>query len=74
MLALRTGWTPDVMAELAPRFHAAVHWAMYAEAICGAEGLPPTEITGGSMAERQAALRRNAALLPLRALLFPGGE
>lgn len=31
ILALRTGWTPDVMTELPSPFRENAHWALYAE-------------------------------------------
>lgn len=75
MLALETGWTPDVLAALPLAFKRKCHWALYARAIAGPEGLPSTEIPSGASSEvRLAAFRQNAALLPLRKLLYPEGE
>lgn len=74
MLALRTGWTPDVLSDLPLRFRAACHWSLYARVLCGPEGLPSTDIPAGSNAQKQIAMRQNAALMPLRALLFPEGD
>lgn len=72
MLALRTGWTPEVLAELPLRFRGAAHWAMYAKTLAGPEGLPPTDLPQGvPNSVKQEAMLRNAALLPLRRLLFP---
>lgn len=72
MLALRTGWTPDVLADLPMRFREAAHWAMYARTLTGPNGLPSTDIPQGESIEvKSAAMRRNAALMPLRRALFP---
>lgn len=72
MLALRTGWTPDVLADLPMRFRSAAHWAMYARTLAGPEGLPPTEIPQGAPnAVKAQAMQRNAAMMPLRKILFP---
>lgn len=72
MLALRTGWTPDVLADLPLRFRSAAHWAMYARVLSGPNGLPSTDIPQDTdNATKAAAMRRNAALMPLRKALFP---
>lgn len=72
MLALRTGWTPDVLSDLPLRFRAACHWALYARTLVGPDGLPSTEIPQGAPnAVKLEAMQRNAAMLPLRKALFP---
>lgn len=75
MTALRTGWTPDVLAEMPVAFRAACHWALYAETIAGPEGLPSTERPAGLPSEHAAAwLRTRAEVLRLRDVLYPGDE
>lgn len=72
MLAIETGWTPDVIAELPTRFHQRCRWLLYARAICGPEGLPTVEIPRqGSADARLAAMKAKAAIAPIRSLLFP---
>lgn len=75
MLALETGWTPDVLAALPLRFKRQCHWTLYGRAISGPEGLPSTELPAGASLEvRRAVLAQNAALLPIRSALFPEDE
>lgn len=75
MLALATGWTPDVLAELPIGFRSAAHWALYAQAISGPEGLPSTELPAGASPDvRRAVMAQNAALLPIRDALYPEDE
>ena len=75
MLALATGWTPDVLADLPMRFRAACHWATYVRAIAGDEGLPSTSIPRqADAATRLEHLRVNAEVGRLRTLLYPEGD
>lgn len=72
MLALRTGWTPDVLADVGVRFRRACHWALYARVLSGPNGLPSTDIPAGAdISVKSQAMQRNAALIPLRGHLFP---
>lgn len=73
MLALRTGWTPDVLADLPVRFRTACHWALFAQSLVPADGLPslgpPTP--GLTPEQRIARAKAAAGLARLRADLFP---
>lgn len=72
MLALATGWTPDVLRELPTPFRAACHWTLYARTIVGSDGLPSTEIpVSAGMGDRLDAMKQSAALLPIRQTLYP---
>lgn len=70
MLALRTGWTPDVIAELPVAFRAGCHWALYAGTIAGPEGLPFTEVAPGTKATPELQ-RTRVEVAKMRALLYP---
>lgn len=75
MLALQTGWTPDVLAELPTRFLRRCRWLMYARAIAGPEGLPVVDIPSRAPIEvRLAAQESRAQLMKIRTLLFPDGD
>ncbi len=75
MLALATGWTPDVLADLPERFRRACHWALYAQAVVGPEGLPTITVPHGApLEERARALRAMAAIDQVRRGLFPDGD
>lgn len=75
MLALRTGWTSDVLADMPAGFRAACHWALHAEAIVGTEGLPSDDIPQGSSPDvLRAALERRQVVADLRTLLYPEGD
>lgn len=72
MLALETGWTPDVLAALPLRFRAACHWVLYTRALVGPEGLPDTTVPIHADPQVKAAaikLRQNVEAI--RAILFP---
>lgn len=72
MVALRTGWTPDVLAELPLAFRRACHWAIYAESIVGNEGLQQVQIPHGAPPlVRAKAQAQVGALLQLRSIIFP---
>lgn len=76
MLALETGWTPDVIAELPRRFRLAAHWALFARAIVGPEGLPVLHApafgaSGEAFAQHAAA---SAAVSGARLVLYPKGD
>lgn len=72
MLALETGWTPDVIADLPLPFRLACHWAIYARVVSGPEGLPNTEVDRSAPpAVRIAAMKQAAATAELRKILFP---
>lgn len=75
MLALETGWTPDVLAEMPTRFLGACRWVIYARAIAGSDGLPSGEIPqGASPAVLRAALREKQQVEVLREALYPEGD
>ena len=83
MLALRTGWTPDVLAELPATFRGAAHWTLYAEAFAGVftdllsatRRDPPDHLTGAARVEFMSARRAAREALPmLRDDLFPPDE
>jgi hypothetical protein len=72
MLALDTGWTPDVLSAMPASFRAACHWALYARAIAGPEGIPSGEVPqGATPAVLTAALELRKLAAELRGLLFP---
>lgn len=72
MLALATGWTPDVLAELPAKFRAACHHALLLRTMLP-EGLPPIpRSTAGMTVQQKADLARAAvAQADLRKFLFP---
>ena len=76
MVALETGWTPDMLAELPAGFLAGCRWALYVRAIVGAEGIGATDPPGPGLpvAQRMAAMRRNAEIARLRTHLYPEGD
>lgn len=72
MLALETGWTPDMMADLPVRFRQQCRWLMYARAICGPEGLPVVSIPAGAPIETRLAMQESRVqVAKLRSVLFP---
>ena len=75
MLAMATGWTPDVLADLPARFRASCHWSLYAQTIAGPDGLPGTDLAPGQKATPEFQAQR-VAVMKLRNLLYPedGGE
>lgn len=75
MLALSTGWTPDVLADMPAVFRAACHWALYARAIVGPEGIPSGEVPQGATPDvLRAALELRQVAADLRTLLYPEGD
>lgn len=70
MLALRTGWTPDVIAELPVAFRDGCRWALYAQALAGPEGLPSVEVPPGTRATPELQARR-IEVKKLRDALYP---
>lgn len=75
ILALDTGWTPDVLGDLPLAFKQKCHWALYARAISGPEGFPPTEVPSGASQEIRLAYARQAiAVDKHRQILFPGDD
>lgn len=70
MLALATGWTPDVLAELPARFRAACHWRLYTGTIAGPDGLPSTEAAPGTRMTPELQAQR-VGVMRLRKLLYP---
>jgi len=80
MLALATGWTPDVVAgetgQVSAAFREAAHWTLYVQAIVGPEGLPradePQKVTEQSA--RAARLQLRALLATIHKLLYPEDE
>jgi len=74
MLALGTGWTPDVLGDLPSTFRAACHWALYADAIVG-DGIQNLPVPKNAAPEyRLDVARANANRSKLRTLLFPADE
>ena len=72
ILALETGWTPRVIARLSAPFRAACHWALYARAIVGDDGLTDVEIPPGSNASQRLAIGKlRADIGKLRDILYP---
>lgn len=72
MLALRTGWTPDVLADLPAAFRAGCHWALYAATVAGPEGLPSTEIPKDApYAVKLEMQKARVEVLKLREVLYP---
>jgi hypothetical protein len=72
MLALRTGWTPDVLAELPDAFRAGCHWALYAEAVCGPDGLPSVDIPASAPYAQKVELQKaRVEIVKLRDSLYP---
>jgi hypothetical protein len=72
MLALRTGWTPDVLAELPDAFRSGCHWALYAQAVAGDEGLPSTDIPASApMSARLEMQKTRVEVMKLRDALYP---
>ena len=75
ILALDTGWTPDVLAALPLAFKRKCHWALYARAIAGDEGFPSTEVPAGADVRTRAAFAKLAvSVAEHRSLLFPEGD
>jgi hypothetical protein len=81
MLALRTGWTPEVIGgdtgAVTDAFRRALHWLMFAEVLAGPEGLPPTDLRMPPRAtpdQRRAVMRIRAEGSKLRGILFPRDE
>jgi hypothetical protein len=61
-----------MIADIGLRFRAACHWALFAETIAGPNGLPSTDIPHGAPnAVKAEAMQRNAALIPVRKMLYP---
>lgn len=74
-MALATGWTPDVIAELPTRFRAACHWRLYAGALAGPEGFPSTDIPAGAPTDVRLAIgQQRAQIGKLRTVLYPEDE
>lgn len=72
MLALATGWTPDVIADLPAAFRDGCHWAMYAQAVAGPEGLPSVDIPSHlPMAQKVELQKARVEILKLRDTLYP---
>ena len=72
MLALATGWTPDVLVELPLRFRAACHWMLYARTIIGDEGLNvPSPGAFSDPAQKQHAAKNAMIAKQIREALFP---
>lgn len=83
ILAIRTGWTPDVIAELPDMFRDEAHWALFAEGYGQQYGDistvvrrdPPRSLVGRELREfidnRKAA---RSALEWLNNSLFPADE
>lgn len=72
MLALATGWTPEVIGSVPEGFRRALHWALFVQAIVGTEGFPSTEVGPSAPREaRIAAAKLAVELTKTRALIYP---
>lgn len=72
MLALETGWTPEVIGSVPDGFRRALHWALFVRAIVGDEGLPSTELPRGAPVEaRTAAAKLAVSVAKTRTLIYP---
>lgn len=75
ILALDTGWTPRAIGALPARFRAACHWALYARALTGPEGIPSGDIPQGATPDvLRAAIRVREEVQAIRAVLYPEGD
>lgn len=75
MLALATGWTPDVIARLPSRFRAACHWALFVRSTVGDEGFPSTDVPMTAPVEaRREAARVSVEIDKIRKLIYPEDE
>lgn len=64
-----------MLAELPVEFRAACHWALFAAAICGQDGLTPPAIPHGAPPAAKLAAQREAAhVIRLHRVLFPEDE
>ena len=74
-LALRTGWTPDVLGSLPGAFRRACHWRLWVGAVVGAEGFPDTSAPDGASPEARLAYARTAVAVDrTRRAIFPEGD
>lgn len=72
MLALETGWTPNIIGQLPAAFRAACHWAILARTVVPAEGLSDMDIPfDADPAMKLAIVKARAATVHLREFLFP---
>jgi hypothetical protein len=72
MLALDTGWTPDMLAEMPASFREACHWTLYGRALVGPEGLPSGDVPVSAPPDvKLAALRVRKETAAIRAVLYP---
>ena len=72
MLALETGWTPDVLADLPLPFKRKCHWVLFARTVSGPDGLPSTDIPSGlPYAAKLEMQKQIIPALKMRALLYP---
>lgn len=75
MLALRTNWTPEIIANLPGPFHAALHHAMWLETLIPQEGIPALPSSAGRpMDQRTEIVRAAVAQDALRKVIFPEDE
>jgi hypothetical protein len=76
ILALETGWTPDVLADMPAGFRRACHWALYARAIAGPDGLQEPQHPGrGASPQASTAYARAKVLIKqIRDNLYPEGD
>ena len=75
-LALRTGWTPEVIGSLPAAFRNACHWRLWVGAIVGPEGMPPVTApeAGASPAVVRAWADATNQQKALRAVIYPEGD
>ena len=76
MLALATGWTPDVLADLPGPFRRACHWALFTRTIVGSDGLiePERPAVGSSLEARKTYGEQMRDIARIRKTLFPEDE
>lgn len=73
MLALATGWTPDVLADLPGRFRRACHWALYVTRMAP-DGLQDIDLAGLTPEQKVEAAKAKLEMQAIRELLFPEGD
>lgn len=71
ILALETGWTPDVLVDLPGQFRRASHWTLYARTLVGDDGLQEIDVAAVSREHKAEAARAAMANADVRKHLFP---
>ena len=75
-LALRTGWTPDVLGSLPGTFRRACHWRLWVGSVVGPDGIsdPATPPAGSDPSVTRAWADSLRAVREVRAGIYPEGE